>query len=483
MTLPLVKITDASLFIPGQLPRVPVLKNINLAIHFGTHLALSGANGSGKSSLLRLIHGDLWPCAGEIIWYGNGYCERSPIAGRELCALVSPSLQESWQARQWQLDVGDFLKWGMESRSSPKERPERLLAELGAEDLVALTLPALSQGQLKLVLLAQALLREPALLLLDEWADGLDKRHRELVQAALMKRAKTITMLFAAPRPDHIPEWVTDYIYLEGGRLHQGKSAEPVQGSSRPAGARGKTECGKPLLFELDNVSVVRDGRPILKNIVWRMGATENWLFLGPNGAGKSTFLRLLAGEEFAYAGGKLRHWSPRLGRTVTSLGEKRQCVHLVSDLGQACYGYPLSGLELVLSGLDNTAGIYREFDGHQTAWAESLLELFFGGEWQKIADQSIRRLSSGQLRLLHLCRSLAGQPDVLLLDEPCSGLDEPTQRHFFEVLEELTTVGRRGWKPAIILVSHQLRETPSFVTHRASLAGGELCVEADGIK
>lgn len=475
MPLPLVKITDASLFIPGQLPRVPVLENINLEIHAGAHLAIRGENGSGKSSLLRLIHGDLWPCAGEIAWSANGHYERSPIVGRQLCALVSPALQEIWQGRQWQIDVSAFLEWGSEGCVCQKERFGLLLRELGAEDLGSLRLSMLSQGQLRLILLAQALLREPALLLLDEWSDGLDSAHRKLALAALRKRANSITMLFASPRPDDIPDWVTESICIESGRLRHGKPQAPVHIRSPRATMPKKPECGNPLLFELEHVSVVREGRPILKDIVWRMAPDENWLLIGPNGAGKSTFLRLLAGDEFAYAGGSVRLWSPRLGRPVTELADRRQCVHLVSDLGQACYGYPLNGLELVLSGLDNTAGLYRNFDAQESAWASTLLELFFGREWRKVASQSIRRLSSGQLRLLHLCRALAGQPDVLLLDEPCSGLDEARRQHFFEVLGELTGVGRRGWKPAVILVSHMIGDPPAFITHCARMSAGKL--------
>lgn len=478
MSQPLVKITDASLFIPGNLPRTPVLENINLEIRPGAHLALKGENGSGKSSLLRLIHGDLWPCAGEIAWLARGRYERSPIVGRQICALVSPALQESWQRRQWHTDVLAFLELGGEGGAAQRERIWTLLAELGAEDLAPLRLPMLSQGQLRLVLLAQALLREPALLLLDEWSDGLDGAHREMALAALANRSKSITMLFASPFPDNNPDWVTDSIWLKAGSLRHGMPPAQPRSFPIPGSARRKAEPDQPPLFELERVSVVRAGRPILKNIVWRMGAEENWLLLGPNGAGKSTFLRLLAGDEFAYAGGSLRQWSPRLGRPVNTLEEKRQCVHLVSALGQACYGYPLNGLELLLSGLDNTDGLYRDFDEQEIAWAESLLELFFGGKWQEIATRSIRCLSSGQLRLLHLGRALAGRPDVLLLDEPCSGLDAAAQQRFFDVLGELAVAGHGGWTPAVILVSHQIRERPAFVTHCARLDKGEMLIE-----
>ena len=93
----LVSLEGVGCVLPGDAG--PVLTDIDWQIHSGGHCALFGPNGAGKSSLLRLVAGGLWPSRGRILWRGPEHMETSPIAGRALCALVSPAVQELWQRR------------------------------------------------------------------------------------------------------------------------------------------------------------------------------------------------------------------------------------------------------------------------------------------------------------------------------------------------------------------------------------------------
>lgn len=489
----LVGIGGVSCFLPGDPERRhPVLRDIHWQVRAGGHCALFGPNGAGKSSLLRLVAGELWPAGGRILWGGTGdmagRMETSPIAGRALSALVSPAVQEVWQRRAPDMTGLEYMmgaiagtEFGV-SGAECEARARAAAASLDCEGLLSRRLPALSQGQLRLVLLAGALARNPALLLLDECLDGLDTGHRRRLASALAAYAERGTVIMASHRPESVPAWCVGRAWLEDGRLFTRAPAEaktvaagtarrqlkPAPDATGPAGAA---------IFELSGVSVYVERHKALHDIDWTVRRGEHWRVSGPNGSGKSTLLRLLAGDEFAAAGGRLTRFLPSLGREAETLEEVRRGVRLVSDLSQALYGYPLTGLELVCSGLDNSIGVYREFSAEERAEARALMELFFPeGDAGRVAASSIRRLSTGQIRRLFLARALMGAPDVLLLDEPCSGLDAPSREQYLSSLERMAA---SGTGPALIFVSHEAGDAPACCTREARLEDGRLAVLA----
>ncbi len=486
----LVGIEGVSCFLPGDAARRPVLTDIHWQVAAGGHCALFGANGAGKSSLLRLVAGELWPASGRILWRGPDGMEDAPLAGRALCTLVSPAVQEGWQRRAPDMTALEALMAAIREvapRTPAEEAEARARSAAGSLGCVALLtrrLPELSQGPLRLVLLGRALARDPALLLLDEYLDGLDSGHRRRLDDVLAAYAARGTVIFATHRPESVPDWCAGRAWMRDGRLFAG---EPPAGAAAAAALDARhpfrsapvgTEGGAaPPIFDLARVSVYIDRRKVLHDITWQLRPGEHWRISGPNGSGKSTLLRLLAGDEFAAAGGRLTRFLPSLGREAATLEETRRGVRLVSDLSQALYGYALNGLELLCSGLDNSIGIYREFSAEERAAAMALLESFFpGGRGVRLAATSIRRMSTGELRRLFLARALMGGPDVLLLDEPCSGLDAESRARYLEALERLAASGAG---PALVFVSHEAGDAPACCSREARLEDGRLTISA----
>ncbi len=126
-----------------------------------------------------------------------------------------------------------------------------------------------------------------------------------------------------------------------------------------------------------------------------------------------------------------------------------------------------MTGAELVFSGIDNTVGIYRTASNTEKAQVHKLLcdlHLAF------LADRPIRSCSTGELRRLLLARALAGDPDLLLLDEPFSGLDATSRLEFASLFEQLAQQGIQ-----LVMVTHHETDLIPAITHVLELAQGRI--------
>ena len=491
MTQPLVAIDHLNLFLPGDAAHEDVLHDICWTIQRGEHCALMGVNGAGKTTLLSLLHGLLWPSAGSIHWYGPDGPESSPIVGRSISALVSPAQQERYQRQSWYITGRELLLTGFEdtpllyttTTEEQAQAVEDMARQLDALPLLERQLPEMSQGQLRILLLGRALLRRPALLLLDECVDGLDMGHRRRFFATLEALTQTagpaMTVIMSSHRMDQVPEWCARRRWIDGGRLLPEDARPPFDAGAealppphpRPAlrAAPGMPALDAAPLVRVRHATVFLEGEEVLHDINWTLRRGEHWRIVGDNGSGKSTFLRMLAGDEFVATGGGITRFLPGNGGETGLLEDIRKGIRLVSDLSQARYGYSVNALDLVCSGFDNSVGIYRDFSAEEIAEAMRVMEELDAAE---LADISIRQVSTGQLRRLFLARALVGHPDVLLLDEPCSGLDPIGRAHYLALLDRLAERGIH-----LVYVSHEESEGPSCLNRQARMERGRLSI------
>ena len=461
------------------------LSDITLAIHAGEHLALRGGNGAGKSTLLRLLRGEQWPDQDQksrIAWHTENGEETSPLAGRAMAALIAPAQQERIIMQGWDITGEDLVFGGISeavyvlrhAQGEEKERIHELARSLDAAPLLERRVPELSQGELRRLLVARGMIRRPSVLLLDEVTDGLDAASRTLLLELLEKASCLSTLVVSTHRPETLPSWMRREICMDHGRIvsdillpaKEGakRSLSSHEGKSLSQSAAGRMEGGGARI-EISNATVYLRHTPVLHNITWTIEPGQNWAVLGENGAGKSTLMRLLAGDEFPAAGGSIRRFLPRQGGLQTMLEGIRRGIRLVSDLQQATYTYDVTGEELVCSGIDNSVGVYRtlsEADRREARECMALLGV------EHLAERSIRRCSTGEMRRMLLARALAGTPDLLLLDEPCSGLDPAARAHVLELINELIARGVQ-----IVLVSHRAEDLIPTVTHLLRLEKG----------
>jgi molybdate transport system ATP-binding protein len=462
---------------------VTVLREVSFTLGAGEGVAVLGENGSGKSTFLRLLRGDLWPApgsAGRRLFHADDGPSASPVGVRERLALVAPEAQDAYVRRDWELPVEVAIRAGFFDALWPSEaatpaqaaRVREVAATLGIAHLLARSTLELSRGEGRRVLLARALVSRPSALLLDEACDGLDAGARQgfLALVAQALRGGTAVVM-ATHRPEELlPEMRV--LRVEGGRLVPADTAADsvtaaatdtatdsatatatasvsLPPASAPPRRWPRTLDAAPVVFQLSSATVVVEGRAVLSDLDWVVRAGERWSVVGQNGAGKSTLLRLLAGEEQP-AHGRVDRLGLGPGAGADDL---RGRIGVVSPELQARHRHDARGEDVVLSGFSGSVGLAVAPAPVQVARARAAAErLRITG----LLGRRIHSLSYGELRKLLLARALAPGPEVLLLDEPLAGLDPGARAWVQDLLEELSRQG-----PAIVAVSHHLDELP----------------------
>ena len=218
-------------------------------------------------------------------------------------------------------------------------------------------------------------------------------------------------------------------------------------------------------ILSYKNVSFRRDGREILKNINWEIKKGENWTLLGLNGSGKSTLLSMIPAYTFATSG-EVSVFEKKFGTCVWA--EVKEKVGFVSSslntFSDSLNNQTLNNI--VLSGKYTSIGIYQEITQKDREKANNIIKDF------KLSHLKLNKyitLSQGEQRKTLLARAFMNEPSLLILDEPCSGLDIRAREIFLKTLEESKS------DIPFIYVTHQIEEIIPSITHVAILDNGEM--------
>ena len=225
-------------------------------------------------------------------------------------------------------------------------------------------------------------------------------------------------------------------------------------------------------ILNYKNITFKRDGRKILKDINWKVCESENWALLGLNGSGKSTILSMIPAYTFATSG-ELSVFGKTFGSCVwndvkTKVGFVSSTLNNFSDRLNT---QTLS--DVVLSGKYNSIGIYQEITQQDREEANKIIDDF---KLTQLKTNKFSTLSQGEQRKTLLARALMNKPELLILDEPCSGLDIRAREIFLKSLEE----NFKNKNMPFIYVTHQIEEIISSVTHVAILDKGEIVAQGN---
>ncbi len=217
-------------------------------------------------------------------------------------------------------------------------------------------------------------------------------------------------------------------------------------------------------LIEIKSATVYINGSQVLDSISWTMKEGENWAVVGNNGAGKTSFMKLAHGELIPVWGGTVR-WFGRRDRTP--IWETRSRIGFVSAEFQETYDQNVTGLKVVASGFYSSIGLWEPLGSAQEKTAMEWMD-FLG--IAHLAGKHFRRMSYGEARRVLLARALVNRPHLLILDEPCNGLDIPTRETVLATIEKLSQTDTR-----LIYVTHHIEEILPSVTHVLYLKDGKV--------
>jgi molybdate transport system ATP-binding protein len=470
----------------------PVLRDLCWRVLPGQRWVVVGANGAGKTQLLKLLAGAVWPdpAPRPVRRYrAGGEWQDTPHGLLEDIAYLGPERQDRYERYGWNFTALQVVGTGLTRSDIPqgplspaqRRRALALLARLDVARLARRRFLALSFGERRLVLLARALASAPRLLLLDELFAGLDATHRARVLRWLERTSRSaLPWVLTSHRREELPASATHLLQLEAGRIVAAgpitvaapsmPAAPPGPARRRgraprreaPAPAAGAALTRAPALVRLHEASVYLDYRPVLRRLSLAVRPGECWVVHGANGSGKTTLLRAIYGDHPAALGGRIERRGLAPGVPLSEF--RRRCAIVAPHL-QADYPRESRVLDVVVSGLHSSIGLDEPPTPAEAAAARRALR---GFGLASRAGRALAVLSYGQARRVMFARAAVGAPELLLLDEPFAGVDAATRRTLRRGVEALVAGGT-----AVVLASHHRDEWPDNASHELELDAG----------
>lgn len=220
-------------------------------------------------------------------------------------------------------------------------------------------------------------------------------------------------------------------------------------------------------VLDLKSVRVSRSGRSILDEISWSVNTGERWVILGPNGAGKTTLVQLVSGRLHP-TNGAVTILGEELGRV--NLADLRPLVGLASSALDKQIPLSEKVLDVVRTAAYGMTASWREqYEEVDDQRARALLKALGVAD---TAERTLTYLSTGERKRVAIARALMPNPEVLVLDEPASGLDLGG-REF--LLKALCQISADRYAPVMLLVTHHVEEIPQGFTHALLLKQGKI--------
>jgi iron complex transport system ATP-binding protein len=227
-------------------------------------------------------------------------------------------------------------------------------------------------------------------------------------------------------------------------------------------------------VLEISNLRIQRGSVTILDNVNWRVERGQHWAILGANGSGKTSLLSALTGYLMPTAG-EIVLLGKQYGKT--DWRELRKKIGIVSSSVRQMMADEEPALETVVSGKFAMIDFWGRMSGTDKNQGLKILRQI---ECPHLANREWRVLSQGERQRILIGRALMTKPRVLILDEPCAGLDPAAREHFLQFLQRL---GASRNAPALILVTHHVEEIMPVFSRALVLKGGKVLASGEKLE
>lgn len=453
------------------------IRKINLTLSAGEVWAVTGPNGSGKSALAKLLAGKATPTSGTVTGRPEAV---GHISFEEHLAIIEREIREDDTDFMDRIDPGRFVL-GFIMEHKEDDAKARLLGEsFGLAPLFDRGLRFLSTGEIRKALICRALMKDPTLLILDDPFCGLDKGTSVSLGERIHALSRAgVTPVMILGRAAEVAPWVTHVAEMDEGHLvfsgprdtwaarrNEWKSKRPplsdlpdacfVSDEKAPVSLAGE------ILIQFQDVSVAYNGRPVVEGITFTIRRGDHFMITGPNGSGKSTLLSMINGDNPKAYGNDIFLFGHKRGSGESIWEIKKQIGYLSAEF-QIGYRAAATPFSTILSGLSDSIGTYRKYSPVEREAALAWLDVI-GMTDRK--ESPLRSLSSGQQRMVLIARAMIKAPPLLILDEPCQGLDDANSRFVLDLADK---VGHSG-KTTLIYVTHTEADALSCITHHLTL-------------
>jgi len=479
MSAPFLTLEGVSVQLGGAL----LLDHLDWTIQPGEQWAITGPSGSGKSLLAHTL-------LGKHFFTGNLTIttDRIAIVEQQHRFRNRPGATELYYQQRFNAtDADQTITVAQEIADAGYPDPDPAIIEtLHLGPLLAKPLIQLSNGENKRVQLAIAVLDAPRLLILDNPFLGLDIEGRRTLHTIIGNLAAQGIQLLLITNTKELPAVITHIARLEHGKWsYRGPRAgypddqttqdkadldavilEKLRTASLEAGHDDFTYA-----VRMEHTTIRYGGNTILDDIQWQVRKGERWNVSGPNGAGKSTLLSLITADNPQAYANEIWLFDRRRG-TGESIWDIKKKIGFVSPELHLYFDTATTTSQVIASGLFDTIGLFRTLNDEQEAAVELWMRLL---SLQELRNRRLIQLSTGQQRMILLARALIKNPPMLILDEPCQGLDDEQTAYFRALITTLCET----FGTTLIYVSHYQQELPACIDHWLRLEKGVIVKSA----
>ncbi|MDE3185825.1 MAG: ATP-binding cassette domain-containing protein [Bacteroidota bacterium] len=450
-----------------------VLDGISFSLRSTEHLAIFGNSGSGKTALAKALAGRIH-YNGKVSFDSGSEKTRVEMVEqrysfKNLCGISEFYYQQRFNSFDSEdaPTVYEELVKASSKDSKQGNNIDNTLAILGIEQLKNSPLIQLSSGEHKRFQLAKALVNPPQVLLLDTPYTGLDVASVQELNQILDAISKKGTQIILIPGTFPVPDFITSIAFLENKKLSFFGNKENyhadefnhadenfIYNADLLPDSSETTQFGS--IVEMKNIHLNYGAHTIFTGLSWEINEGEKWLLKGRNGSGKSSLLSMITGDHPQAYSNEIYLFGKRRG-SGESIWDIKQKTGFISPELHAYFDKNVTCFQAIGSGFFDTIGLFKKLS---TAQYNTILQWLDFLRVSHVSTKPLHSISASLQRMILLARALVKNPPLLVLDEPCQGLDQKQSTQFVSLVDSICS----GTNKTLIYVSHDERNVPECI-------------------